>query len=157
MRVGVIGRFQPLHLGHEELLKRYANEDLIIAIGSANVRDEQNPLTYDEREAMLRLVVPHATILALDDYNDDGAWAQKAIELFGELDVLVTGNDLVAELLEHTYTIVRPEQVLDELPDASGTMIRAAIRANEPWERFVSDRVEQYLRENGICDRIKNG
>lgn len=52
-----IGRFQPLHAGHEyiirDALERVAT--LIVLVGSANVaRDPRNPFTYSEREHMLR-------------------------------------------------------------------------------------------------------
>ena len=53
-----IGRFQPLHLGHEHVIARTLEqvERLIVLVGSANVaRDPRKPFTYAEREAMLAL------------------------------------------------------------------------------------------------------
>lgn len=51
-----IGRFQPLHLGHTELIQRaLASSDLvIILVGSAfQARTIKNPFTYEERKDML--------------------------------------------------------------------------------------------------------
>lgn len=59
MRVGVvIGRFQPLHLGHQELLKKARGENdwLWVGIGThPPVRTKRNPLTYPERAKALEL------------------------------------------------------------------------------------------------------
>jgi bifunctional NMN adenylyltransferase/nudix hydrolase len=52
-----IGRFQPLHIGHEHVIRQALEQvkHLIVLVGSANVaRDPRNPFTFDERAAMLR-------------------------------------------------------------------------------------------------------
>ena len=79
-----VGRFQPLHIGHEHVIARTLDqvERLIVLVGSANVaRDPRNPFTYAEREAMLRSAFPHEVaqgrliIAPLDDHPySDTAW-----------------------------------------------------------------------------------
>ena len=79
-----IGRFQPLHRGHEHVIARTLEqvERLIVLIGSANVaRDPRNPFTYAEREAMLRSAFRHEVaqgrliIAPIDDHlYSDTAW-----------------------------------------------------------------------------------
>ena len=52
-----IGRFQPLHIGHEFVVRQALSQvdHLIILVGSANVaRDVRNPFTFEERQAMIR-------------------------------------------------------------------------------------------------------
>ena len=52
-----IGRFQPLHIGHEHVIRQALDQvkRLIVLVGSANVaRDPRNPFTFDERAAMIR-------------------------------------------------------------------------------------------------------
>jgi len=52
-----IGRFQPLHIGHEYLVRQALDQvkHLIVLVGSANVaRDPRNPFTFEERVAMFR-------------------------------------------------------------------------------------------------------
>jgi bifunctional NMN adenylyltransferase/nudix hydrolase len=79
-----IGRFQPLHIGHEHVI-RHALErvnSLIVLVGSAHAaRDPRNPFTYDEREAMLRAAFRHEVaegrliIAPLEDHlYSDTAW-----------------------------------------------------------------------------------
>lgn len=79
-----IGRFQPLHVGHEHVITHALQRvnRLIVLIGSANVaRDPRNPFTYAEREAMLRSAFRHEVaegrliIAPLDDHlYSDTAW-----------------------------------------------------------------------------------
>lgn len=52
-----IGRFQPLHIGHEHVIRQALDQvkRLIVLVGSANVaRDPRNPFTFEERAAMIR-------------------------------------------------------------------------------------------------------
>ena len=79
-----IGRFQPLHLGHEHTIRHALDrvKRLIVLIGSANVaRDPRNPFTFEERAAMLRsafaydLAEGRLIVEQLDDHPySDTAW-----------------------------------------------------------------------------------
>lgn len=77
----VIGRFQPIHVGHVGLIKSALEkaQHVIVAIGSANApRTPRNPFTYEERKALIRAEFPITVALdfvPIDDmlYND-GAW-----------------------------------------------------------------------------------
>lgn len=83
-----IGRFQPLHVGHEHVISHALERvnRLIVLIGSANVaRDPRNPFTYAEREAMLRCAFRHEMaegrliVAPLDDHlYSDTAWVTQA-------------------------------------------------------------------------------
>jgi bifunctional NMN adenylyltransferase/nudix hydrolase len=79
-----IGRFQPLHLGHEHTI-RHALErvgKLIVLVGSANMaRNPRNPFSFDERAAMLRSAFAYEMAegrLIVEPLNDhlysDTAW-----------------------------------------------------------------------------------
>ena len=79
-----IGRFQPLHIGHEHVIRQALSQvkHLIVLVGSANVaRNPRNPFTYDERAAMLRSAFRHEIAeerLVIEPLNDhlysDTAW-----------------------------------------------------------------------------------
>ena len=56
-----IGRFQPFHNGHLALLLRALElgEKVVVVLGSSfRSRNTKNPLTWQERSAMIRLAVP---------------------------------------------------------------------------------------------------
>ena len=79
-----IGRFQPLHAGHEHIIRDALDRvaKLIVLVGSANIaRDPRNPFTFAEREHMLRssfayeVAQGRLVIEPLDDhFYSDTAW-----------------------------------------------------------------------------------
>ena len=78
-----IGRFQPLHNAHLEIIKRCTalTEHLVIVVGSAHQpRTYKNPFTYDEREQMIRRAAGSLNIRIhvepnIDTIYNDQAWA----------------------------------------------------------------------------------
>lgn len=81
-----IGRFQPLHIGHEHVIREALNkvETLILVVGSAyQARTPVNPFTFDERKEMIENVFRHEVItgrlivLPLRDYQPDTRWANE--------------------------------------------------------------------------------
>lgn len=96
-----IGRFQPLHAGHEHVVRQALErvKHLIVLIGSANVaRDPRNPFTYEERAAQFRScfayeMAQERLILApLDDHlYSDTAWVTEVQRRVNAL-VLEIGN-----------------------------------------------------------------
>lgn len=79
-----IGRFQPLHLGHEHTIRHALDRvrRLIILVGSANgARTPRNPFTYEERVAMIRSAFAYEVAegrVIIEPLNDhlysDTAW-----------------------------------------------------------------------------------
>lgn len=80
MQLGVfIGRLQPFHIGHKEVIDRMIMEcdSVLILLGSANCeRSYRNPWSYKEREEMLRKEYGNEVLIEpLNDYlYDDAAW-----------------------------------------------------------------------------------
>src|SRR3989344_8102439 len=84
----VIGRFQPLHYGHIYLMKQAlaVTGSIIIGIGSANARNEDNPFPAEFRELMVRNSLQRegldhrvVKIVHLPDYTDDAFWLEVTI------------------------------------------------------------------------------
>lgn len=74
-----IGRFQPLHLGHQAVIDRALSfsKKVLILVGSANAsRSPRNPFTVGERMELINSVYPDVLVGSLDDYTyNDTAWA----------------------------------------------------------------------------------
>jgi len=97
-----IGRFQPLHAGHEHVVREALakTKHLIVLIGSANVaRDPRNPFTFDERVALFRKVFAYEMaqgrliVERLDDHlYSDAAWCAEVQRRVKTI-VLKVGND----------------------------------------------------------------
>ena len=76
----VIGRFQPLHSGHVDLINK-AKEDgdkTLVIIGSSNqLPDFRNPFSYTERLGLLEECFGDTLdIRPLPDYPSDDEWIQ---------------------------------------------------------------------------------
>ena len=77
-----IGRFQPFHAGHADLLRQaLAIAPLcIVVIGSAHqARTPKNPFTWEERAQMIRLAMPEAergrvVFVPVRDCYDQDRW-----------------------------------------------------------------------------------
>lgn len=75
-----VGRFSPLHLGHEAVIKtalENANEVIVVVGSSFTARTERNPFTFDERRAMIKAAFPQSNVKVVPvcDYpNDDDKW-----------------------------------------------------------------------------------
>ena len=83
-----IGRFQPFHAGHQEVLEKAKKlgKRVIVLVGSSfQPRTIKNPWSFDERRAMITASFPDAIICPLRDvvYNDQH-WAKSVQALVGE-------------------------------------------------------------------------
>ncbi len=149
-RVGLlIGRFQPFHKGHlylfHHVIKRV--EKLIIGIGSANVYDEDNPFTYEERKKMIEEVIKQEKlnsciekIVPLDDFYDDELWFKNTLEKSGKIDIAIGNNEWPNHIFEtRGYPVWRVGFFKKYLYE--GQKIRTLIRQKKKW----FDRVPSYL------------
>jgi bifunctional NMN adenylyltransferase/nudix hydrolase len=153
-----IGRFQPLHKGHCEVLnKALASSDLtIVLIGSSHqARTVKNPFTYDERRSMIEQYVTSTgrnyraelVFVALRDqpYNN-AKWIQSVQEeveaavkrSFGntthKIDIQITGSDR-DESCWYLHAFPQWEQDLKaavpEGEDLSATKLRKHLFTND--------------------------
>jgi bifunctional NMN adenylyltransferase/nudix hydrolase len=73
-----IGRFQPLHLGHQEVIERARklSKNVLVLVGSAGVaRSARNPFTYSERRDMIHKIYPDVIVDSVHDHTyNDAAW-----------------------------------------------------------------------------------
>ena len=83
----ILGRMQPMHLGHQHIIDKIIADGLIpvIILGSAQEYDtEKNPYHPLERVHMVKLIYPDAIVLTLDDVDCWDEWytnLKKAIQL----------------------------------------------------------------------------
>jgi bifunctional NMN adenylyltransferase/nudix hydrolase len=148
----IIGRFQPLHLGHLSLIdKAYQEADkVLILIGSANqLPDFKNPFTYEEREGLLLGTFGEdydTTIRPLEDEEHDVHWIENVI---GEIlaieedptEVTIYTNPKDEEFYRKNF--IFQVKTLDEVP-VSATQVRESWYSDSLWA------VEEYLTEK-VC------
>lgn len=86
----VIGRFQPIHIGHEynvQKAKELADRVLVLVGSASTARSPKNPWTYEERKKMIQMSFPLINIRPLDDYvYDENFWLSKVQAKVAELE-----------------------------------------------------------------------
>lgn len=171
-RIAMIARWKPVHVGQAAVLRALCNAagQVSIGVGSSNRYNARNPFTYEETEAMLRLVlgeIPIAgdgdgsrvnyAIIPVPDLDDGPRWRVMVKEMLGELDVFVTDNPYVAALMKDEYRLMRPVEFLSpsERIYIDGSTVRAMMARGERWQDWVPGRVARYIEENRLDERFR--
>jgi nicotinamide-nucleotide adenylyltransferase len=112
MLIGLlIGRFQPLHLGHIEAIKFALRQlsTLVIVVGSAQISYElRNPFTAGERIKMIRNTLIHIDgidvrnilIIPVPDTNIHALWTHNLDLLVPSYDVIFTNDPFTIALFQ---------------------------------------------------------
>jgi nicotinamide-nucleotide adenylyltransferase len=104
----IIGRFQPFHLGHLSIIKKYRKKDYFIKIGigsSQNWHEKNNPFTFKERKEMIirslkECNITEYKIYEIPDIPKDKKYYSHVSAIVGHYDILFTGNRHVKSLFE---------------------------------------------------------
>lgn len=146
MKTGlIIGRFQPFHKGHWYLFKKALKmcDQLIIGIGSSNVKDDDNPFNLKKRQEMLELVFKKEKIqpkikkvIAIEDVHDDTKWLSQTLKKAGEVDIVIGNNEWVSSIFKNTAIPVLkiPYYKRDVY---EGKKIRHRMRLGQKWKHTV--------------------
>ena len=77
----VVGRFQPFHNGHKDLIEKALERsvEVIVFIGSVQEsRTNKNPYTFEERRAMILNLFPNRVkVVPLKDYPSNDMWVEQ--------------------------------------------------------------------------------
>jgi len=129
-RAFFIGRFQPFHLGHMEVLRKILKEveELIVGVGSAQESHTiENPFTAGERILMVSR--------ALDELIEE--MLKNGEILFKEAGIEVRSTKLYRRF------------------EYQGTEIRRRMMNGENWKDFVPECVAEVIEEVGGVERIR--
>lgn len=151
-----IGRFQPFHKGHLEVIKGLLDEldELIILVGSSQYSHEpNNPFTAGERITMIRLALKEASIdanryiiIPVPDIGMHSAWVAQVVAYTPSFDVVYTNEPLTRRLF--TEAGFKVERVAyHQRRVFSATEIRKRILAGEDWDELVPKSVAQFIKE----------
>lgn len=99
----LIGRFQPLHSAHLEIIKRCTalTDQLVVVVGSANQpRTYKNPFTFDERARMIRAATAGLSMRVyvepnIDTIYNDQAWAVRVQGIHSKYRCLGTKDAII--------------------------------------------------------------
>lgn len=156
-----LGRFQPYHLGHHEVLKKISKEvdEIIIGIGSAQKSHEiENPFTAGERVLMVSSALEEFGIkyyvIPIEDIQRNSLWVSHVKSMVPPFDIAYTNNPLVIELLREAGIEIK-QSPLFKRNHYSGTEIRRRMLEGEEWEHFVPEKVVEIIKEIEGVKRLK--
>jgi len=160
----LIGRYQPFHNGHLEVVKKILQECdlLVIGIGSAQAsHSKDNPFTGGERimmisEALAEEGVPlhRYIIVPIQDVNNNALWVSHVKAFCPPFDVTYTRNPLTKRLLGEAGIKVKQQPEFDR-HKYSGTAIRERMLAGKDWESLVPKGAARIIKKIGGVERLK--
>ena len=161
----LIGRMQPVHNGHMEVIKQILNEvdEIIIGIGSAQASHElKDPFTAGERVVMMSQALAEKDIdpsryyiIPMQDINFNAIWVSHVKMLTPPFNIVYSGNPLVKQLFSEEGYEVRQPPLYDRL-HLSGSEVRRRILNDENWQELVPKASVDLIREINGADRLKN-
>lgn len=161
----LIGRYQPFHRGHLEVVKKILEECdvLVIGIGSAQYsHSKENPFTGGERLSMIaealaeeKIPLHRYLIIPIPDINNNAVWVSHVKTYCPPFDVVYTRNPLSKRLFEEAGIKVK-EQPLFDRHKYSGTSIREKMIAGQDWEGLVPKGVARVVKKIDGVERLKS-
>lgn len=164
----IIGRFQPIHKGHLNLIKRYsmAGYFIKIAIGSSDKKFEKdNPLTAEERENLIKKAlkensIKNYKIYHVPDIKSDKSYVSHVLKIVGSINTILTGNPYILKLFlkknaKNSWNI----EAFEETSGRPGGKITSGIIRklwlNKPDKKGLTKSSYNYLIKIGFTERLK--
>ncbi len=161
-KVAILGRWQPLHLGHQAALHALCERfpHVLVGVGSANMIDYRNPFSLDETRDMLRLGLEgyhNYELIPIPDTRDEEAWCAYVESAFAQTSCLISANPYVRALLSGRFELHHPVEFIPhekQIP-VSGTMVRKKLAQGEGWEAMLPPEIVDFLREKELDRRFR--
>ena len=159
-----MGRFQPFHLGHLDLVTKILDEcdEIIIAITSSQFNYlEKDPFTSGERIEMIHNSLKDSSIdlsrcfvIGIENQFNIATWASYLKSSLPHFDKVYSGNDYVSMLLgDSQIKVVSPKFLHREKYNA--TRIRSLIIEDGEWQQYVPKAVSKLIDEINGQNRLK--
>ncbi len=163
MRALIVGRFQPFHNGHLEIVKQIleSGESLIIGIGSAQYSHTmKDPFTAGERHLMISSSleaegVYNFYLVPIEDVNSNPLWVAHVEALTPKFDTIYTNNPLVTRLFYEAGYNAKSVPMVNR-GRWSGTRIREKMVKGEDWTGDVPKEVVSIIKEIDGISRIRD-
>ena len=148
----VVGRFQPFHNGHMDVVRKCAEESehLVIGIGSAqSSHDPSDPFTAGERYLMIHNTlmdegIDNYSIVPVEDLKRYSVWVAHVVSMAPPFRRVYTNNPLTKRLFEEVGFEVRNSPLYNR-EVYSGTEIRRRIVSGEEWRPLVPKAVAEVI------------
>ena len=162
MKALFIGRFQPLHNGHLQIIQHASEEydEVIIGIGSSQYDHTlENPFTSDERTLMIKKALEYEkitnySIVLIPDIHNYPKWASHVTSIVSNFDVVISNSSLTKRLFSEKGHIVKKTPIYNR-DKYSGKEIRKRIINDEQWEDLVPETICRIIKDIDGVNRLK--
>ncbi len=164
MRALIIGRFQPFHKGHLQLVKSILKEcdELVIAIASAQFNFiEKDPFTAGERILMIhealkegKIDLAKCYIVPLINDENNARWIGHLRSFLPHFDLVYTGNPYVSMLMQKAGIKIRKIKFYDRAK-YNATKIRGLMLKGNAWELLVPSSVAKVIKNVDGVQRVR--
>jgi nicotinamide-nucleotide adenylyltransferase len=151
-----VGRFQPFHNGHLEVIKKILAQvdELIIIVGSSQYSHNlDNPFTAGERITMIRRALEETGvqfsriwIIPVPDVHQHSLWVSHIICYSPKFDLVYANEPLTQRLFTEAQIKVKSLPFIKR-NFYSATEIRKRILNRENWEKLVPSSVFKFIKE----------
>ncbi|MCS7125129.1 MAG: nicotinamide-nucleotide adenylyltransferase [Candidatus Bathyarchaeota archaeon] len=160
-----VGRFQPFHKGHLQVIEDLLGEvdELVIVVGSAQYSHRiDNPFTTGERLVMIKKALEEAKvdlnrvwIVPVPDVHIHMVWVSVVEGYAPRFDVVYSNEPLTRRLfIEAGYEVKSIRFHKREV--YSATEIRKRMLDGENWEELVPRSVAEFIKEIGGVERLRD-
>ena len=151
-----IGRFQPFHRGHLDVVKQILgrHKKIIIGIGSSqHSGTPENPFSGEMRARMIQnslrdegIGKQRFTIIQIPDINNDDKWVAHVEAIAPAFAAIYSGTPKVQALFEKDgkHKVQSPKFNLL----ISGTEVREKMARGQPWEDLVPPAVVKIIKNH---------
>ncbi|MGM5482105.1 MAG: adenylyltransferase/cytidyltransferase family protein [Nanobdellota archaeon] len=156
----IIGRFQPFHLGHIDLIEKTKSKGfsrIIIGIGNnGDFRTKKYPFKFEEVKEMIGLVFNSNLIEVrkIPDIKHDEDYAKHVEKITGSSQnhtCLISGNPHTIgcfTIYSKNYKILTPGvDFTSKYKNLSATKVREIINKGKKWEKYLDPNVSNFLKK----------
>lgn len=160
-----IGRFQPFHLGHLQVVRQILkkNDYLIIGIGSSeNNFQPENPFTAGERFQMIKntldtekIAASRYSIIPIRNIHHYALWVHHVELLTPPFTKIYTGSPLVKKLFQESGRNYQLIDIEKKLP-INATLIRQKILKKADLQDLLHSEVIKFLKKIHARERLQS-
>ena len=159
----IVGRFQPFHKGHLQIVKIIMEQcdQVTIGIGSAQYSHTlENPFTAGERHLMISESLrdeglERFFIVPVEDINRYSAWVTHVVSIVPPFNKVFSNNALTKRLFKEAGYKVMAAPMYNR-HDYSGTEVRRRMLDGGDWESLVPTAVSEVIQEIDGVNRIRD-
>ncbi|RQG88931.1 nicotinamide-nucleotide adenylyltransferase [Natrarchaeobius halalkaliphilus] len=156
-----IGRFQPFHNGHRNMVARIADDvdELVLGIGSADdSHTVRNPFTAGERIMMITKSLVDTDLVTyavpIEDLERNSVWVSHVQSMSPDFDVAYSNNPLVIQLFREAGIEIRQSPMFNR-DVLEGTEVRERMITDGDWQSLVPEAVVEVVDEIDGTERIQ--